>query len=454
MFGAPAAAAPATSLFGQPAAASTGFSFGQQAAAPAAAGGLFGKPAVSTGLFGQPAATAAPAPSMFGAPAAAKPGFSFGAPAAAAPQASLFGQPQASTSLFGQPAAQPSLFGQPQQAQQPTLQASLDKNPYGINPLLQRSTNGAPAKPLPQVSTPVAQEKKKTTTPSFKVPPRSISKIKLRGTAPAHAGPSLESPVNHMHIRDGSPKDTAQLGLDSRFTPRRSVKRVVINQQTPDVSSAKKDRNVVFDSSLHEMAVNKMTPAKPVVMQPLVSKSTVHMLTKSSPAPRNGSPLQETILAAEVEFTEKKVGYTMSPPLEELLLLSDAELRNVENFHVSLEGFGSVRFLKPVDLLHDFKTRSKLSKIPGHIVLIESKVLTVYPDEEMKPPVGLGLNVEAVIELYSCWPIDKSTREYIINEGDARVERHIAKLQRMPDTHFLGFCIADGCWKFKVDHFR
>ncbi|KAI5476733.1 nuclear pore complex protein Nup98-Nup96 [Pseudohyphozyma bogoriensis] len=151
----------ATSTFGgfgaaaAPKPATTGFSFGQTSAAPAAGGGLFGQaqpaatPAANPfgqaasaapatgGLFGQPAATpaapaaggfsfgagaaAAPKPlfgaapaatSSFGQPAASKPAFSFGSTPAPAAGGGLFGQQQpAQTSTFGQPAAAPAAGG-------------------------------------------------------------------------------------------------------------------------------------------------------------------------------------------------------------------------------------------------------------------------------------------------------------------------------------------------------
>ncbi|KAK0558290.1 hypothetical protein OC861_006942 [Tilletia horrida] len=67
-------------------------------------------------------------------------------------------------------------------------------------------------------------------------------------------------------------------------------------------------------------------------------------------------------------------GYKMSPTLAELRRMTKTELKTVHDFTVSRPGFGSVRFLPPVDLMEI----PNLWTIAGGIVQIRSKECYVY----------------------------------------------------------------------------
>jgi hypothetical protein len=325
------------------------------------------------------------------------------------------------------------------------LHASLDKNPYGINPLLQRSVQKQEQAPV--IATPTQKEKKlPTLNPSFKVTPRSSSQIKLRGVAPPSQGPALSesyrnqigsaSSKKSLHVLDGSPRDVVALGLDTRFTPKRSVKRLIIDDASvllptptkPELVSDKK--NVTFDPVLEEACAN-------------IQKNESPIKTPSS-KPKH---------ATSVSPKDSSLEYKMSPSLDELLRMSDAELKKVSNFQVSIPVFGSVTFVEPVDLLSVPGGRAGIQYIPDTIIVLESQLLTVYPDESIKPPRGLGLNVPAIVSLKGCWPKDKSTGEIVDNESDPRFDKHIRKLKKMEDTTFIGFEVITGTWKFRVEHF-
>jgi nuclear pore complex protein Nup98-Nup96 len=474
---------PGGGLFGQPA-ATGGSLFGQQPQQAATMGGMFAQPAQpqqTASLFGQsqqqqqPAAQAGglfgqntafkPATSTFGVGATPAAGFSFGS--------NLNTQTQQQPSLFstttniGQPAAG-SLFGASTMntlggnipSNQQVLHASLNKNPYGNNPLLQKSVGPGATAQHPANLTPAPVEKKlPTLTPSFKVTPRSTSQIKLRGVSAPSNGPSLaESHRNQiggkksLHILDGSPRDVIALGLDSRFTPRRSVKRLDIDDAsvflatpgskagsggaTPAVGA----RAFAFDPTLEEAAASLLAS------ETAPSKSSTPKRTPGNTSLRTASPASSP---------HKSEIYQLSPSLDELLRMSDEDLRNVEGFTVSIPLHGSVIFLEPVDLLSasPTKTRSGIQDIPGEIVIISSQLVIVYPDDEVKPPAGEGLNVPAEIRLGSCWPKDKKTGAIIDNEADPRFDKHMTKLRNMPDTRFLGFEKVTGTWRFRVEHF-
>ena len=405
--------------------------FGGQAQQPAPG---FGQAQPTTSLFGNTTTPAKPATSLFGNTATTQP----------QPTTFGFGQSQANTggtSLFGNNTAQPttSLFNQQPQINQPVLHASLNKNPYGNNPLLQKSLNQKPTDQQQPVNltAPTPEKKLPTLTPTFKVTPRSSTQIKLRGVAPQSSGPTLaESKRNQisskksLHILDGSPRDVVALGLDSRFTPRRSVKRLDIDDASVFLSTPQKEvksasqtpKSVTFRSGVEEDFDLVKTPSKS---------------PKKSPSPK------------------KEMDYVVRPSLVKLLDMSDEELRAVEGFTISLPAYGSVSFLEPVDLLSVSPTgnRSGIAAIPGEIVVIASQTVTVYPDETKKPNQGQGLNVPAVISLLSCWPKDRHTGEIIDNESDPRFDRHLKKLAKMEDTTYIDFEIIRGLWKFRVEHF-
>ncbi|KAJ3259284.1 Nuclear pore complex protein Nup98-Nup96 [Boothiomyces macroporosus] len=504
-FGAPAAttgfgqpaAAPAfgaggtTSTFG--AAAKPAFGFGNTTT-PAAGGGLFGatttQPAAgTTNLFG---ATTQPATNTAGAPAFGNTGGLFGATTTTNQPAAtgLFGQPAATSQpLFGgaQPATntttslfanKPATFGAPAttfgglNTQQPTtslfgnsttgnlfsnstnqnqpvLHASLDKNPYGNNPLLQKSTNVAPTSQQPAPITPQKDSKLPTMNPNFKTTPRSTAQIKLRGVAPPSPAPALAesarnqigaTPKKSLHLLDGSPRDIATLGLDSRFTPKRSVKRLVIDDASAFLPSPAKFNDEALKTNTLDPALVEAAAKKESDSQKLATTPTTIRVAQP---------------VSSVSPADKSKQYVMTPSIEKLLHMSDEELRSVKDFKVKVPLYGSIHFLEPVDLLaaSPTGTRAGIKEIPGNVIQIKPQVVIVNPDEDNKVPVGTGVNVRAKVTLLGCWAKDKATGDIIDNQSDPRYIKHMEKLKNMPDTEFFGFEQASGAWAFTVDHF-
>ena len=348
----------------------------------------------------------------------------------------------------------------------PALTASIDKNPYGINPLF------TPSAPVPAPSTqihanepaiippkPLTEKKKPILTPHFKVTPKSASKIRLRGFAgsptlpPSSLGtgpligseskgmkPSLQPPP--VLLQQSSPAT-----FDTRFTPRKTMTKLILTE-TPEPSVGS-----TFDVKI------RSAPPKEVTFDPSLEESALSFIKDSESLYKVRESPQSTSAATSVINTPhtpaKSSEYEIEPPLSDLFLLSDEELHSVEHFKVSLPGVGSVKFLKPVDLLQASPTgtRSGIEQIPGSIIILEPKICTVYPDEDVKPPVGFGLNVTAEINLEKCWPLDKSTRKPILDESDPRHDSHMRKLERMAETKWLGFHNPTGTWRFIVDHF-
>ncbi|KAJ3178593.1 Nuclear pore complex protein Nup98-Nup96 [Geranomyces variabilis] len=541
-FGFPAASSAATGAFGSKPA----FGFGAPATTSAS---LFGAPAASSGLGLFNAASAAPAPSLFGAPSqprpanslftgasqapgfalgnqpfgqTTKPAFSFGAQSlAASAPGGLFGAPATGGGLFGtsQPAQggfntssfstnlfntaggvttapqgfNSSLnFGQSmQQQQQQNLNASIDKNPYGLSSVI-----FAPAKKQEAALLPTPKAKQNLpVSPYIKVTARESSKVKLRGFSPPRltkASPQINGAARYESAI-GKSRDEAGVGLDARFTPRKNVRRLVIEEpidgedlnastlrnRTPrkgvtfDLVAERDALNEppvdVYDDDDYENAssfrgspstVDDESLSESATLAGMLFRRSVSPTAPGTPTPRSRentkrasqSPARSPAAPAAVPDRDE---YILSPPLEHLLRMETEELRAVKNFKISVPGIGSIRWVDPVDLIEacPTKSRSSLDQIAGNIVTLVPKCATVYPNDADKPPVGMGLNVRAEVELEKCWPIDKGTREFILDTTDPRHDRHMKKLEAMPDTEFLGYHNETGTWKFNVDHF-
>ena len=67
--------------------------------------------------------------------------------------------------------------------------------------------------------------------------------------------------------------------------------------------------------------------------------------------------------------------------------------------------------------------------------------------------MGCGLNVPAEIKLYSAWCVDKKTKERIKDKSDPRHNKHLERLESIPNTQYIGFHNETGCWMFRVEHF-
>lgn len=85
------------------------------------------------------------------------------------------------------------------------------------------------------------------------------------------------------------------------------------------------------------------------------------------------------------------------------------------------------------------------------------KEITIYPDDDDKPPVGEQLNKKAQVTLDCVWPVDKTTRSTICNltrlndmNYRDRLERASAKI----GATFIDYLPETGSWVFEVSMSR
>lgn len=119
----------------------------------------------------------------------------------------------------------------------------------------------------------------------------------------------------------------------------------------------------------------------------------------------------------------------------------------VPNFTIGREGYGNVYFSQPIDV-------AGLNL--DEIVHFRHKEVTIYPDDDNKPPVGSGLNRKAQITIDQVWPLDKALKEPIKDPERLAALDYEGKLRRVCDKHetrFIEYRPETGSWVFKVDHF-
>ncbi|KAG2176141.1 hypothetical protein INT43_005374 [Umbelopsis isabellina] len=430
-----------------------------------ATGGLFGaaKPAASTGLFGN---TQQGASTGFG-------GFGAANTAGTAGTGGLFGAKPATTGLsaplsFGAGGQTGGLFGgqqntnatgsfnlpatgglttfgttglqQQPNANQPPLYASLDKYPYGYNPLFENlQASGGTAERSSSVAVSEEPSKKLSTTPHFLLTPRAATRIKLRGYSFTPAGEAVTRKTSGL---DGI-SDEAVLRPEA-FAPRPSIKRLIVNKKVSptDVSNAVNGDNGVLSSGKKSKAL--FDPH----LEMIATQHGVPGAAVDGDRPQAAEPAKNVNRNTAFSDEAMSQGYYIKPSLQTLGNMSIQELKKVQNLVVGLKGVGEITFDGPVDL-----SEIDLDQIMVGIVNFQLKTCTVYPDENAKPPRGKGLNVPATIKLEKCYPCDKTTKQPITDPQHPRVIAIIKKLREVPETEFIDFEASTGTWTFKVQHF-
>jgi nuclear pore complex protein Nup98-Nup96 len=142
---------------------------------------------------------------------------------------------------------------------------------------------------------------------------------------------------------------------------------------------------------------------------------------------------------------DKEVGeYWMVPSLNEIAAMNREQRSKVSGFTVGRTGVGKVTFNAPVDL-----NKVDVDNIYDKIVVMKTRSCTVYPDSVTKPARGSGLNVPSTITLENSFPRSAGKGEV----PEKILQKHIKRLQRIPQTTFVDYNVASGEWTFKVPHF-
>ncbi|XP_061485203.1 nuclear pore complex protein Nup98-Nup96 isoform X2 [Rhineura floridana] len=472
--------------------------------------GMFGFGANTTGnsLFGNKPATGALGTGL---------GTGFGT-ALSAGQTSLFGSTQPKlggtlgTGAFGAPGFNTSTatlgFGAPQPAvaltdpnasaaQQAILQQhlnSLTYSPFGDSPLFRNPMSDPKKKEERLKPTNPAAQKALTTPTHYKLTPRPATRVRPKALQTTGSSKS--------HLFDGLDDDEPALS-NGAFMPKKSIKKLVLKSlkssslfsptggeddglaspsEYPENGERSVDENRRHDGEQeeedHPREVTRYYAnpiAKPIPQTPESAMHKHHnsvddtiIALNMRAALRNGlegssedaSYHEESLQGDHEEETEDihhahpagivltRVGYYTIPSMDELAkMTNDKGECIVTDFTIGRKGYGSIYFEGEVNL-----TNLNLDEI----VHIRRKEVIVYPDDELKPPIGEGLNRRAEVTLDGVWPTDKTSRCLIKSPerlAEMNYEGRLEAVSRKQGAQFKEYRPETGSWLFKVAHF-
>ncbi|XP_070799158.1 nuclear pore complex protein Nup98-Nup96 isoform X2 [Pituophis catenifer annectens] len=435
-------------------------------------------------------------------------------------QNSLFGSTQPKlggtlgTGAFGAPGFNTSTatlgFGAPQPAvaltdpnvsaaQQAVLQQhlnSLTYSPFGDSPLFRNPMSDPKKKEERLKPTNPAAQKALTTPTHYKLTPRPATRVRPKALQTSGSSKS--------HLFDGLDDDEPSL-TNGAFMPKKSIKKLVLKNlnsgslfspggaEVDDIASPsiypengdrsvsenhRQDEEQEDDSYSREMSrflTNVIT--KPLPQTPENAPHKHHnnsvddtlLALNVRPALRNGlensleeASYHEESLQEDLDKESEdqlhsthpagivltRMGYYTIPSLEELArMTSDTGECIVTDFTVGRKGYGSIYFEGEVNV-----TNLNLDEI----VHIRRKEVIVYPDDELKPPIGEGLNRRAEVTLDGVWPTDKTSRSVIKSPErltEMNYEGRLEAASRKQGAQFKEYRPETGSWVFKVAHF-
>uniref|UniRef100_A0A0N5CBU3 Nuclear pore complex protein Nup98-Nup96 n=1 Tax=Strongyloides papillosus TaxID=174720 RepID=A0A0N5CBU3_STREA len=493
-----------TTPFGSTApAANSGSIFGNTTASKP----LFGSTTSTTGggLFGQ---TQTQSTSLFGSTQSTQPATGFGAQQISSATA----QAPVSTQVVHQPIIIGSDVNQTA-IQHALIDAQIAASPYGCSPLLKLSYEKKENKGKDDIhiTSPFSKQRQMKFLASKAVDPAgTISLAPVNKTLAAPSTPKLNnSSVGGLQYKSFySPKNAndSLIYKDKSFSRVNPLANASAISGTGELNTSTASGNV--SSIANHSLLNKSTNPKnssmkqidPVVMATLLkstpgrvkivdnncetpnAKSTGGIvkrgpLSHSTPHDKNRILEKETekdncedassIIATSNISTEclEKSGsntdseapggiqvfsghYYLRPSIEEMSkLVENGKVHLRKGLLISRQGYGSVYWPGPFDLSN---------VVIDDVVIFKRREVTVYPDDENKPPLGEGLNRPAEISLECVWPVDPDTKEYIQDIDRLEEINFRDRLERISlknDSIFLDYKPSTGTWTFKVKHF-
>ena len=301
---------------------------------------------------------------------------------------------------------------------------------------------------------------------------KSFSTSNLRGDPGAEGQSLLRTPgVGQASLLLGNGNGSLGTGSARKLKIDRSLRTDLFGDNTPkqkQVESAKDQepslrKRVSFDHNAEESNTRASASVDLIVREdedttPTGSPDPRHVNGNGNANPLDSVPEESTtpkspaVASPQSRKAHGAGAYWTTPSLKQLHTMSRQQLQNIDKFVVGREHVGQVEFGRSggVDL-----STVPLDRICGDLVSLETRVCTVYPDDQEKPPMGEGLNIPSTIALEDSWP--RAIRDGSVAPGSKAAvkanEKHKRGLACVKDTEFVEYNIDTGVWTFNVEHF-
>jgi nuclear pore complex protein Nup98-Nup96 len=300
---------------------------------------------------------------------------------------------------------------------------------------------------------------------------KSFSTSSLRGDTGVEGQSLLRTPAVGQSLLIGNGNGSLGPGSARKLKIDRNLRTDLFGDNTPklkQVESAKDQdpslrKRVSFDHAAEESIPKASASVELIVREdedatPTGSPEMRQVNGNGNMNPLDSVPEESTTpKSPAVASPQPKNGhgpgaYWTTPSLKQLRTMSRQQLQNIDKFIVGREHVGQVEFGRSggVDL-----STVPLDRICGDLVSLETRVCTVYPDDQEKPPMGEGLNIPSTISLEDSWP--RAIRDGSVVPGSKAAvkanEKHKRGLACVKDTEFVEYNIDTGVWTFNVEHF-
>lgn len=284
------------------------------------------------------------------------------------------------------------------------------------------------AKPRPRTPTPRARSGSECLTP------RSASQFSL---PPAHnecTTPTATSPTDPLTYK--------RLTVQSSQSPRRSPRngygavsprygaiesRMSMEGEEQGIPLRRPEEHVVLTPPRPQLTSGASPPAQP--------QTRSINLTFAAPVTINhgGYAAAPSSLAPVLNRKE----YYAKPSIEKLSRMTEKELSAVDNLEIGRYGLGNITWPGLTDVRGlDF----------DDLIDIDQGVVSVYKDENNKPPQGQGLNKRAIVKL--------SVKPTHAPKSEKHKNKYIDRLRQKTEeagNQFMSYDLSE--WVFAVEHF-